>query len=66
MTYIPLSFINSWYDRGVVFGEYRAWMEIHVGEQDVDWSWQTGDLCARGVFFEREDDAIMFKLKFKI
>lgn len=43
---------------------YRPWLEEHIGEQYVDWSWEINSAIndTLRVHFERKEDAILFEL----
>lgn len=43
---------------------YRAWLEQNVGEQGNDWNWDIKSVTANllEVSFEREADAVLFRL----
>lgn len=43
---------------------YRIWLEKNVGEQGIDWNWDIKSVTANllDVSFERESDAVLFRL----
>ncbi len=55
---------SHWTDEHNEFKEYRDWLELHAGPEDVGWKWRRGNMVAQGVYIQDEDVAIVFKLKF--
>ena len=44
---------------------YRPWLEENIGEQNIDWGWEIYSVVRDKliVYFEREEDAILFELR---
>lgn len=46
---------------------WRDWLEENVGEQGNQWFWHKGDEPAQiAIYFEYDEDATAFRLKFKL
>ena len=68
MTYIDFAPLyvrvtNHW-KRSDEIDSIRIWLEENVGDEDIDWKWNCGDLSARGVSIYDNQSATAFRLRF--
>jgi hypothetical protein len=54
---------NHW-KRSKEIDSIRNWLEENVGDEEIDWIWNRGDLFARGVTIYNNQSATVFRLRF--
>jgi hypothetical protein len=60
---LPADTAKSWQDHQQ-WSVYKKWLDENILEGK--WEWHRGDIVGTGVWLPTEEDAVMFKLTFKL